>query len=47
MTSMYFTMRSISDTAARSRVGTIWIAASGSPAARRPATMQPSSACEE
>ena len=47
MTSICSVARSMAPTMARSRVGTSWIAVSGSPAARRPATMQPWIAVED
>ncbi len=47
ITSMYSLMPSISPTAARSRVGTSWIAASGNPAARSPSPSAATRAREE
>ena len=47
MTSISPWARSIAPTAARSRVGTIWIAVSGRPAWRSPSVMQAMIAADE
>ena len=47
ITSMNCVIASISLTAARSRVGTSWIASAGRPRATSPSTMQRCSAAEE
>jgi hypothetical protein len=47
MMSMTPLIRSIMPTAARSRVGTSWMAASGKPAPRNPSARAATSACEE